>query len=103
MFAYHRGMTSQGSPYTRFRRAVNTGNLAIVEGALLDLPHIGIDDALEVVVLMAKAGDPRFQRAADRWAAMASDKERDGLRELVLRLPDDSTAERLRTRVRELR
>ena len=60
-------MTSQGSAYSRFQRALRTGNLALVEAAAAELPRIGLDDALTILALLADAGDPRFDRAAARW------------------------------------
>lgn len=57
----------KGSPYTRFRRALETGSLQIVLGAAAELPTLRLDDALEVLILMAREDDPRFQRAAARW------------------------------------
>jgi hypothetical protein len=60
-------VTSQGDAYTRFQRALTTGNLTIVEAAAADLPAVGLDDALVILSLLADSGDPRFDRAAARW------------------------------------
>ena len=38
-------VTSDGSPYARFRRALQTGNEALVVAAALELPQIALDDA----------------------------------------------------------
>jgi len=62
-------MTSQGSAYARFRRALNTGNLAVIRNAAAELPTMDLDDALAVCAVMARNGDPAFDRAAARWAA----------------------------------
>jgi hypothetical protein len=62
----------KGSPYARFRRALLTGNLQIIEGAAAELPQISLDDALRILVVMAEKSDPRFDRAAARWAARAT-------------------------------
>jgi hypothetical protein len=60
-------MTSDGSPYTRFRRALDAGNLNLVVAAAAELPRVGLDDALRVCLLL-RDGDPeRFERAAVRW------------------------------------
>ena len=40
-------MTSQGSAYARFRRALATGNLTIIRAAAADLPQIRLDDVDE--------------------------------------------------------
>jgi hypothetical protein len=60
-------MTSQGSPHARFQRALETRNLLIIEAAAVELPKIGLDDALVILSLLAEAADPRFDRAAARW------------------------------------
>lgn len=60
-------VTSQGSPYSRFQRALQTRNLQLVEAAAAELPGIGLDDALVILCLLAEAGDARFDRAATRW------------------------------------
>ena len=62
-------MTSSGSPYARFRRALANGNLAMVRAAAAELPVVGLDDALAVCTLMADAEPAKFDRAALRWLA----------------------------------
>jgi hypothetical protein len=60
-------VTSEGSPYARFRRALETGNELLVLGAARELPQIGLDDALRICLVL-RDGDPvRFERAAVRW------------------------------------
>jgi HEAT repeat protein len=51
----------------RFREALATQRLDAVLAAAAELPRIGLDDALEILALLAEAGDPRFERAAVRW------------------------------------
>lgn len=60
-------VTSQGHAYARFRRALQTGNLQLVEAAAADLPGIRLDDALAILSLLAERRDGRFDRAAARW------------------------------------
>ena len=60
-------VTSQGHAYARFQRALTTSNLALVEAAAAELPAVRLEDALAILVLLADAGDPRFERAAVRW------------------------------------
>ena len=43
-----------------------TRNLAIVLPAAAELAHIGLSDALAILELMARDGDPRFEKAAAR-------------------------------------
>ena len=60
-------MTSDGSPYARFRRALETGNELLVLGAARELPQIALDDALRICLVL-RDGDPgRYERAAVRW------------------------------------
>ena len=60
-------VTSQGHPYARFRRALTTSNLSVVEAAAAELPYVRLEDALAILALLAERGDPRFERAAARW------------------------------------
>ena len=62
-------MTSSGSPYSRFRRALKTGNLAIVRAAAAELPAVDLGDALSICLLMSERGDELYERAAVRWLA----------------------------------
>ncbi len=60
-------MTSDGNPYTRFRRALDTGSEALVTAAARELPRIALDDALRICLVL-RGGDPeRYERAAVRW------------------------------------
>src|SRR6476661_8578633 len=62
------GMTSQGHPYARFRRALATGNPRIAEAAAREVEHTDLRDALELTLLYRD--DPeRYERAAARWIA----------------------------------
>src|ERR1700694_4854643 len=59
-------VTSDGNPYARFRRALATGNEALVTAAALELPRIALDDALRICLVL-RGGDPeRYERAAVR-------------------------------------
>jgi hypothetical protein len=62
-------MTSDGSPYTRFRRALATGNLLLIRAAAAELRTVSLGDALQVCVAIRDAEPERFQRAALRWIA----------------------------------
>jgi hypothetical protein len=39
-------VTSEGHAYSRFQRALLTGNLNLIEAAAAELPRVGLDDAL---------------------------------------------------------
>jgi hypothetical protein len=62
-------MTSQGSAYGRFRRALQQGNLQLVRAAAGELPTIRLDDALRVCLLIRDRDPQRYERAALRWIA----------------------------------
>jgi hypothetical protein len=58
-------VTSQGSPYARFQRALKTGQFSVAWSAALELEHVVLEDALVLVLLVVD--DPRFERAGARW------------------------------------
>ena len=60
-------MSTKGGSYARFRRALDTGNLAIVRAAADELPTINLDDALRICVLLRGADPARYERAVIRW------------------------------------
>jgi hypothetical protein len=62
-------VTSEGSPYARFRRALGRGDLAGIALTSRELRRVPLRDALRIVVLMQEADDERFERAAARWVA----------------------------------
>jgi hypothetical protein len=62
-------MTSDGSPYARFRRALATGNLLLIRAAAAELGTVSLGDALFVCVAIRDAEPERFERAALRWIA----------------------------------
>jgi hypothetical protein len=63
----HAFVSVTGSPYANFTRALQTRKLSIVLAAAAELQAIQLDDALEILVLMARDKDPRFEKAAARW------------------------------------
>jgi hypothetical protein len=60
-------VTSQGGPYPRFRRALATGNATIATAAAAELPRLGLEDALALLLLYRDTDARRFERAAVRW------------------------------------
>ena len=79
-------MTSDGSPYTRFRRAIDAGNLLQVQSTAAELPRVGLHDALRVCLLL-RDGDPdRYERAAVRWAGRFALEARDVSLEAIARV-----------------
>lgn len=62
-------MGNAGSPLPRLRRALLTGSMTLIDAAARELPHVGLEDALRILVVMAERRDQRYPRAAARWAA----------------------------------
>ena len=60
-------MTSSGSPYARFQRALVTGNVNVVRAAAAELPRIGIAEAAAILLVIARAEPHQYERAAVRW------------------------------------
>ncbi|MCW3038120.1 MAG: hypothetical protein JWM31_25 [Solirubrobacterales bacterium] len=60
-------VTSQGSPYSRFQRALKTGNPHIVHAAARELPYISLKDAASICAVYAETRDDRLRPAAIRW------------------------------------
>jgi hypothetical protein len=60
-------VTSQGSPYSRFRRALESGNLLLIRSAAGELPSVDLKDALQVCLVLREAEPESFERAAVRW------------------------------------
>lgn len=95
-------MTSQGSPYQRFRRALKTGNLNIVRAAASELPQINLPDAVAVCALVAQKEPHRFNAAAVRWLARLCREQPDVTLEqladatrALLKLPDAQAVQQL--------
>ncbi len=74
-------MTSQGHAHARFRRALLTKNVKLIDAASRELQHVGLDDALRVLVVFAERRDARYGRAATRFAARLMIERRLGLAE----------------------
>lgn len=60
-------MSSDGSAYVRFRRAIETGNRQLVIAAARELPQIALDDALRICLVLRDGEAERYERAAVRW------------------------------------
>jgi hypothetical protein len=45
----------KGSPYAHFRRALDTGTLALIRTAAAELPQINLDDALRICLCRERA------------------------------------------------
>ena len=62
-------MTSQGSPYARFQRALRIGRLSMVRAAAAELPRVDLHDALAICLLIERQDGERYERAVVRWLA----------------------------------
>jgi hypothetical protein len=62
-------VTSDGSAYARFQRAVRSGNAEIALAAARELATIGLADALLLTLLLQQKGGLRFERALLRYHA----------------------------------
>jgi hypothetical protein len=62
-------MTSHGSAYARFQRALRTNNLQIIRAAAAELPRVDLPDALAVCAVIRRRRPQDFERAALRWLA----------------------------------
>jgi hypothetical protein len=60
-------MTSSGSPYARFQRALVTGNLTLIRSAAAELPRIGVAEAAAMLLVIQRADPEQYERAAIRW------------------------------------
>jgi hypothetical protein len=60
-------VTSDGSPYARFRRALDTGNELLVLSAARELPQVALEDALQICLVLRDGDRRRYDRAAVRW------------------------------------
>ena len=62
-------MTSSGSAYGRFRRALDNDNLLAARAAAIELKHVGLAEALELTLLILAKEPAKFRAAALRWHA----------------------------------
>jgi hypothetical protein len=70
-FCEHTFVTAQGSPLTRLRRALAGGDLLAARVAAGDLPHVGLDEAAALLVLIASSDPGTFDAAAVRFLGRA--------------------------------
>jgi hypothetical protein len=95
-------LTSDGSAYARLRRAIQTGNLAIITATAAELRHIGLRDALGILLVIEAEDEDRFDAAAVRWAGRLALEtpglelvELSGALESLHALPDEHAARSL--------
>ena len=60
-------MTAQGHPLSRFRRAVDHGNLLEAEASAREFGRLDLEDALGFLNMIAAREPERYEKAAVRW------------------------------------
>jgi hypothetical protein len=60
-------VTSQGSAYSQFRRALGRRNLLVAWSLAAELPRVALADALALLLLALDEQPWRFDMAASRW------------------------------------
>jgi hypothetical protein len=61
------GTTSQGHSYSIFQRAIQRRNVLAAVAAAKDLPQLGLADALDLTMLVARKDPQRHERMSARW------------------------------------
>lgn len=97
-------MTANGSPLTRYRRAIETESLVLAELAAREMGGVPLVDALQLVKLYASAGSPKAEPAAVRWLArLALERPRTTIGEMQLAAAAlDQLSDRPKTAARTL-
>jgi hypothetical protein len=67
-------VTAQGHPRAVFRRAVERKNLLVAQMTAREMGVVGLDEALELVVLTAELEPSRLDAYARRWLARLADE-----------------------------
>jgi hypothetical protein len=79
-------VTSQGSAYSRFKRALDRRNFLLAWTMAAELPKVPLADALSLLLLALDHQPWRFETAAPRWHARLCDEARLTLAETQLAL-----------------
>ena len=77
-------MTSQGTAYGRFARALRRGDVLQAELAARELGRLTLADALALCELLAARDPQRFERAARRWLQRFIEERSPSLPEVAL-------------------
>lgn len=77
-------VTSQGSPLTRFRRAIRGQSVLMAELSAREAGRLPLEDALALVALYAATDDEKFDRAAVRWLVRVVEERRLSLGDMQL-------------------
>lgn len=60
-------MTSQGRPHARLRRAIATGNPLLVRAAAAEMEVVGLEDALQICLVLLDSEPSTYEPAAVRF------------------------------------
>ena len=60
-------MTAQGSPLTRYGRAIDARSILMAELAAREMSWVPLTEALRLLALYAELEDPKYEKAAVRW------------------------------------
>ena len=77
-------MTSQGSAYGRFQRAIHRRHVQAAEMAAREMGGLSLADALLLCELLANVDPARYERAALRWLQRFIDERVPPLTEVAL-------------------
>ena len=77
-------VTTQGTPLTRFRRAIEGRSILLAELAAREGGGLPLEDAVALVALYARLDDDKFERAAVRWLARYAKERQPTLGEVQL-------------------
>jgi hypothetical protein len=77
-------MTSQGTAYARFARALQRGNVFQAELAAREIGQLSPAEALSLCELLAARDPQKFERAARRWLQRFIDERSPSLPEIAL-------------------
>ena len=70
-------VTSDGSPYTRLQRAIQSSNLPLIHATAAELGWVLLRDALAILMVIGAKDEVRFGPAAVRWAGRLALEVRD--------------------------
>jgi hypothetical protein len=95
-------LTAEGHPRAVFRRAIERKNLLVAQTVAREMGVVGLDEALELVVLTSEVQPSRLDAYGRRWLARLADERTLTLGELDLAvtalraLPSERAADVLR-------
>jgi len=77
-------VTAQGTPLTRFRRAIDSRSVLLAELAAREAGRLPLEDALALLELYARHDDPKLEAATVRWLGRLITEQRPTLADVQL-------------------